>query len=1047
MYNDILPFFSLNQLDFELFVNSESFNSNCQLSSYNFNVEYLNTKCFNQFNANVHSIESSLHPDVNFFNNFDYDYTLECKYHFNDSFNNEEMPTTDQFSILALNINSIPKNLDVFELQFLNNLNYNFDILGFVETKLTKDIEHLYKLNSYNQYTNNNTRNSGGLALYCHSRLEVVVRKDLTVKTACMETLFVEIVSGGKNRIVGLIYRRPNTNKINFINGLEEIIEKVSTENKLIYLSGDFNLNLLKKDTCLQTKNLINLFNSNNYVSLINKPSRITNHSTTIIDQIWSNDYRNILRNGLFYDFTSDHFPVFSIFKNSLIKNNNNNTEKETITYRSFTDENILKFKNDLQIIDWNDRLNGNDTIEKFDNFILLFSDLFDQNFPKLTKVIRKRPNNKPYINQEIKLLIKEKEKMQKKYAKYPITYGEQYKKFRNLVTNEIRKAKHTYFKNKLNSSSGDTKNTWKVINQILKPNNEIDKNKVNSFINPSDQQEKITDDKMICEMFNNYYVNAGKNLSNNIIDNNIPATDYLDSRVSETLIFPSTDELEVTRLVECLDDSAAGVDDIPARIIKSVSREIAYPLTTLFNLSMRDGIFPDQFKIAKITPIFKKDNKQELKNYRPISVLPCLSKILEKLIHDRLTDFLTNHQVISETQHGFRKQKSTTSAILQLTDNILNSFDQEQFTIALFLDLSKAFETVDHHILLNKLEHYGIRETSLKWFESYLKNRKQIVKYKTQISSLQEISLSVPQGSLLGPTLFNIYINDITLSVNKLKSVLYADDSCFYLNHTNISTAINIINNELETLGNWFSSNKLTLNYEKSHFVLFSRKKKIQNNLDPIKINNINITQVRSTIFLGVTLQHNLSWKTHIDLILNKLNKFKAILYLTRNSLNNHSLKLIYFSLVYPSLTYCSIIWGKAPKKYLNQLFVAQKKIIRTIKYRDRYHHTNTDFIQLNFLKFYDVLKYFALVFVYKSLNNISCPLNYFEYSTHTYNLRRQNNLRAPFMRSSQSQTSISFFGCHLWNDLPLEIRNKPSLGSFKHSVRRRLMAQYSQN
>ena len=1047
MNDNILPFFSLSQVDFDSFISSGLFNSNCQISSCNFNIEYLNNKCFNQFEIDFDAVESSLHPDLNFFNNCNYDYALECKYCFNNSFVSEDMTNANQFSILSLNINSIPKKFDLFEIQFLNNLNYNFDILGFVETKLTHDIEHLYQLNSYNQYTSNNTRNSGGLALYCHSRLEIISREDLIVKTACMEALFVEIVSGGRNKIVGLIYHRPNTNKIDFINKLEDILENLSRENKLIYLSGDFNFNLLNKENCLQTKNLINLFNSNNYVSMINKPSRVTNNSSTIIDQIWTNDYKNISKNGLFYDFTSDHFPVFSIFKNTSLKTTYNEIVKENISYRSFSDENISKFKNDLQKIDWNDYLIGNDTNEIFNNFNILFSDLFDQNFPKLTKIIKTRPNNKPYINQEIRLLIKEKDKLQKKYSKFPITYGEQYKKLRNQVTNKIRKAKHTYFRNKLNLSSGDSKKTWKVINQITGLNNGKNINKVNHFLNPSNPYEKITDDKMICEMFNNYYINAGKNLSNSIIDNNIPATDYLGNAVPDTLIFRSTDEPEVTRLIGCLGDSAAGIDDIPAKIIKSVSVEIVYPLTVLFNLSMRDGIFPDQFKIAKITPIFKKGNKQEIKNYRPISVLPCLSKILERLIQDRLTEFLTQHQIISETQHGFQKQKSTTSAILSLTDNILDSFDKNQFTIALFLDLSKAFETVNHNILLSKLEHYGIRENSLKWFRSYLENRKQLVKYNIQTSSLQDINLSVPQGSLLGPTLFNIYINDITLSLNKLKSVLYADDSCFYLSHTNISTATNIINSELETLGSWFSSNRLTLNYEKSHFVLFSRKKRIQNNIQPIKINDINITQVHSTVFLGVTLQDNLSWKTHINQIINKLNKFAGILYLIRNSLNSHSLKLIYFSLIYPTFTYCCIIWGRAPNRYLKQLFIAQKKIIRIMKFKNRYDHTNTDFIQLNFLKFHDIINYFSLVFVYKSLNNISYPLNYFEYFNYTYNLRIQNNLRAPLMRSSQSQTSISFFGCHLWNDLPIRIRNKPSLGSFKHSLRRHLIDQYSLN
>ena len=186
------------------------------------------------------------------------------------------------------------------------------------------------------------------------------------------------------------------------------------------------------------------------------------------------------------------------------------------------------------------------------------------------------------------------------------------------------------------------------------------------------------------------------------------------------------------------------------------------------------------------------------------------------------------------------------------------------------------------------------------------------------------------------------------------------------------------------------------------------------------------------------------MSWKLHIDQILEKLHKYSSILYLTRNTLNNHSLKLIYYSLVYPSLTYCCIVWGKAPKKYLNQLFIAQKKIIRTIKFRNRYAHTNIDFLQLGFLKLYDIIKYFALIFVYKSLNNLSHPFNYFHSFNHVYNLRITDNLRVPLLESGQGQSSISFYGCHLWNELPLEIKNKPGLGSFKFSLRRHLINHY---
>ena len=769
MNDNSLPFFLLNNTEFDVFISSNIFNSSYHMSDYRLSVRYLESKTFRQYVTSVNSYESSLHPDLNFFNNLSQDFATECKYYFSDSCDFKEESNKNNFSILTLNINSIPKNLDSFETQFLAGLGYEFKVLGLVETKLTDDIKSLYQLHSYSQYTLNNTRNSGGLALYCHSSLEIIPREDLNRKTVFMEALFVEVVSDGKNKLVGLIYHRPNTNKNDFLSMLEDILSTLMRENKLVYLSGDFNIDLLNKDSSLPSKNLINLFNSLNFVSLINNPTRVTNNSATIIDHIWTNDYSNVLYNGLFYDFTSDHFPIFSIFRNKPIDISHNTAIKETLTYRSFCNDNVMEFKNDLQAINWDECLRGSDTNEIFDNFSSVFSGLFEQNFPKLTKTVKKRRKDKPYITQEIKILMKERDCMQKKYAKHPLTYDEQFKRLRNQVTNKIRKAKHQYYKNILDSSSGDTKKTWSVINQIIRPNDE-NKNKTNKFSNPTNPDEVINDDRVICEMFNDYYVNAGRDLSDSIIENNIPITHYLGDRVTETLNFRCTDEVEVSRLIAGLSDSAAGVDEIPAKVIKQVSNEITPPLTQIFNRSMNEGIFPNQFKTSKVTPIFKKGNKQEVKNYRPISVLPCLSKVLEKLIHDRLIEFITQNQIISDAQHGFQRQKSTTSAVLALTDDILKSFDAKKFTIALFLDLSKAFETVNHNILIEKLEHYGIRETALKWFASYLENRSQIVKYKSELSSLKGITLSVLQWSLLGPTLFNICINDLPSNANCLK-------------------------------------------------------------------------------------------------------------------------------------------------------------------------------------------------------------------------------------------------------------------------------------
>ena len=1034
-FSYIFPFSDLNDLEF---LNLDN--------NYSVDLSYLNDKVFDQFYSEYDNYDINFDPSSNYFNELKPIFE-NCNYVFTDDqgFDVDQ----DSFSVCCLNINSIPCNFEQFIDQCIHPLNYSFDVLAFCETKLTDDIEHLYDLKNYNKTSLNNSRNSGGLILFTHTKYsDIRPRNDLGRKSRSIESLFVEFdIPGAEVGVVcGVIYHRPNSSTLEFLEELEIIIDRLNEENKKIYIMGDFNINLFNfynsnndNNNNNITANFINLMHSKNLYSLINKSTRVTDLSCTLIDNIWTNDYKNCTRNGIIYDRTSDHFPIFSCFKSKFYSKPHN--DKIKISYRNFGDENINNFKYELSNVNWNLIFCTSDVNVAYDHFSLIFLALFNKHFPLIHKTVSQNHSNKPWITHDIRLKIKERNKLQRKYAKKPITYNNEYKSFRNKLNDEIRCAKSKYFNDRLKQNTNNPKNTWKIINDVLKTN----KNKDNSNFKLIIDNETLTNPFEIATTFNNYFVNIGPSLSDKIVDRGIPPENYFGAGCHNSIVLQQISNDEIVSLVQGLSDGSAGYDGVPPKLIRKVIHEIKAPLLFIFNLSLSVGTFPNGLKQSRVTPLYKSESKSQPNNYRPISVLSIFSKIFEKLVTTRLELFFEENNIINSVQFGFQKYKSTTSAILKLSDYVLNSFDNQNFVISVFLDFKKAFDTVNHSILLKKLEHYGVRGVALDWFSSYLHCRTQHTKFMNSCSSNLPITHSIPQGSVLGPILFNIYINDLVNALDSLNIILFADDSCLYLSHKHLDFLINTVNEELVSVSNWLNANKLSLNLNKSHYMIFNRNRDLHENHPPITINNQPINKQNQTKFLGITLQSNLKWNIHISNITNKLNKYASIFYQVRNNFDQKHLVILYYSLAYSQLAYANIIWGHTYKTYLNSLFIAQKRIIRTILFRSKTHHTNQDFINLSILKLREINIYFSAIFVFKSLNNLTFPIDYFISHQVNYNLRNISDLVPSFSSSTQGQTSPKYYCSLIWNSLPPYIRNKPSVSSFKSALRLYLLNNYS--
>ena len=454
--------------------------------------------------------------------------------------------------------------------------------------------------------------------------------------------------------------------------------------------------------------------------------------------------------------------------------------------------------------------------------------------------------------------------------------------------------------------------------------------------------------------------------------------------------------------------------------------------------------------KIAKVTPVFKSNDNQTFSNYRPISILPSISKVLEKIIYNRLLEFITHNDIFSPHQYGFRPNRSTYMAINDLYCRITGDLDSQKCSLGIFLDLSKAFDTLNHQILLDKLNTYGIRGLANSWIKDYLSNRKQYVIYNNTNSAQSDIICGVPQGSILGPLLFLLYINDLPLSSPSSHFIIFADDTNILFSHKDPIQLQDLINTELKNISNWFKLNKLSLNIGKTNYMIFKNKYNNKPSHDlSIQIDNKHIERVDTTKFLGILIDSNLTWKPHTSHITKIVSKYNGIFRKVRPYLDNESLHTLYNTLVLPYLTYCTLVWGDKNNANLNSLFITQKKIIRTCTKSLWLAHTTPLFISLKTLKIHDIYTYQLAIHMYRYHHDLlprGLPNCHFitQADIHGHNTRQASNLHVDQTKTKLAQNNIKTQGPIIWNNLDVNIKNCASLPSFKTNLKKSFITQY---
>ena len=957
--------------------------------------------------------------------------------------------SSTHLSVLNLNARSLIKNFFEFRA-ILSAFPYLFDVITVEETWIDHSLENLVNIENYTLITKHKAKckEGGGLCIYIRNGIEYKERPDLKCPTGYQDFfdyIFIEILHENSinNTLIGVLYRPPGASTVEgFTDHLDVLLSEISKEKKRVILTGDTNINLLKSSQHGPSAGYLDTLLSHGMLPKITIPTRVTHSSATLIDHIFINEGPNVKTSlaGTLQTSMSDHYMNF-IF----LKNEGNPRHPKTVTYRPYTEKNISKLKQALSTRNFAELYSSTDPNNAYDILTKTFNQHVDEFIPEKTVRFNKYKHKKePWVTKEILSTIKHRDQLHKKLHNSKSIMDRtkletQYNDCRLSIRKLVKSAKRNYERDKFEKCKNESKLIWQNINSVLgKQNN---KHEFVSII--SEEGVTLNDLSDIANSFNKYYVNVGPNLARNIGDSSFSNSQMpLMNSHKSFFLFP-TDNEEVERIIKLLKPkTSSGDDNISAKLLKQVSPGLIGPCVHIVNLSLSTGIVPVAMKRAKVVPIFKNSGSTAvMKNYRPVSLLPVFSKILERIVYNRLFHYLIKHSILHPSQYGFQKHLSTEQAILELQDRLLDILNNKECCIGIFMDLSKAFDTLDHRILLKKLSHYGIRGIALDWFQNYLSDRCQYVSINGTSSEQLPITCGVPQGSILGPLLFLIYINDLPLVSKRAVTVLFADDTNALYTGKTYDELIHVVCNDLSSLSDWFKCNKLALNESKTKYMIFhTRYNKPPENF-VITLNGVTLERVEITKFLGVLIQENLNWKAHIDYVCNKIAKSIAILAKLKHYVPRYVLLIIYKSLCLSHMLYALSVWGGSSLSSLKRLNTLQKKGIRHVCNAKYNSHTSVLFKQCNVLKLSDMFKIQCCKLMYKKRRGL---LNHYHSSklpikgdvsnrmtrqSFDVSLRVHNNL--------SKINSLNYKVGTSWNELPFALKEDVSISIYSFTGR----------
>ncbi len=945
-----------------------------------------------------------------------------------------------------VNINSLKKEykapIDYFKDILQNNL---VDILCISESKLDESIveKDLDCSPQYKLYRKDRSSTSGGLVIWLRSDIpqQRMYHLEFDSEEHHIESIILELIIKKEKWYLILAYKNPNVNNYIFLYNLKNVYENVISKSKEIILLGDLNIDMSSNDNVLQHE-LCDIYN---LAGLILDPTCFKKPEGTLIDHI-------IVRNPKRFKKSINVFCAYSDWHNMIgciTKVHIPPQKPVKVKYRSYKTFDQEIFKRDISLIPFHFCTMFDDISDQYWAQRYLFSEVLNEHAPLKERTLKE--DHVPYMHSKLRKQIYKKSMLKNKHRNERSNNKkwEIYKTQRNLVTSMRRVAIKNHFMSKCKPGAS-TKDFFNAVGPFLSS-----KPKSRRHIVLKEDDHIITDTSEICNIFIKFFSTIANSIGP---DDQIDMTDgdYLAKTLAKHSNHVSVSAIEkhhknhnmfrfkmvssnyVHKIINKLNENkATGFDNVPPKVVKMCADELSVTITELINSAFANNLFPDDMKKAELCPLFKKKDDMMKTNYRPVSILSVFSKVFEVIIAEQLMDFFSN--IFNDMLCAYRKKYGCEHVLLKVIDSWKNALDSNKFAGTILIDLSKAFDCVPHGLLITKLKAYGLTDDACKFMSSYISGRFQRVRLSNEKSSWEPLLKGIPQGSGLGPIIFNIFNNDIFYFIEKCDFINYADDDTLSKVSSSIDALMEALKHDSKIAIEWFHHNFMEANPSKFQFMLmksFTSKEMLPNFID---INDTRIERESQIKLLGITIDDKLKFNKHIDTLCKNAARQINVLYRFRGIFDIKEREIIHNTFILSNFNYCPLVWHFCDKSSTKKIEKAQERALRfllndkTSSYAVLLKKSNSTTLHIRRIK--------AIACeVFKSLNNLnpSFMKDMFEIKEVPYDLRDSHILYQPiFKKITYGKNTFRYHSTHIWNLLPNDLKNSTSISSFKDLIK----------